>query len=106
MNSIEGIDIIFRPANHDLSKRWLNLDPSTRVLEKGWTKAPGRRPLAEDLVFEKDTKIQLRDGANIWADIFRPVSASKEQPIPALLAWSPYGKEGNGKIRRYQSLIQ
>ncbi|VUC23379.1 unnamed protein product [Clonostachys rosea] len=100
MNSIEGIDIIFRPANHDLSKRWLDLDPSTRVLEKGWTKAPGRRPLPEDLLFEKDAKIQLRDGANIWADIFRPVSAGEEHPVPALLAWSPYGKNGNG----FQSL--
>ena len=96
MNSIGGIDIIFRPANHDLSKRWLELNPGTRVIEKGWTKAPGRRPLSEDLVFEKDTTIKLRDGAIIRVDIFRPISASKEHPVPALLAWSPYGKDGNG----------
>ncbi|KAF7561333.1 hypothetical protein G7046_g2830 [Stylonectria norvegica] len=36
----------------------------------------------------------------IRADAFRPLSASKESPVPALLAWSPYGKDGNG----FQSL--
>lgn len=96
MDSIGGIKVIFRAANHDLSKRWLDFEPSTQVLPKGWTKAPGRRPLHEDIVFEKDIAIPMRDGTIIRADAFRPVSAGVDKPIPALLAWSPYGKEGNG----------
>jgi putative CocE/NonD family hydrolase len=35
----------------------------------------------------------MRDGVTIYADVFRPAAAS--HPIPAIVAWSPYGK-GNG----------
>lgn len=97
MNSIAGIDIIFCQANSDFSKRWLEFNPSTKVLPKGWVKAPGRRPLPEDIIFEKDIPISLRDGTVIRVDVFRPPSSSQE-PVPALLAWSPYGKEGNGEL--------
>jgi predicted acyl esterase len=96
MDSIGGLDIIFRPANQDFSKRWLDFNPSIQVLPKGWTKAPGRRPLPEDIIFEKDIAIPMRDGTVIRADVFRPIFANKSEPVPALLAWSPYGKEGNG----------
>jgi uncharacterized protein len=95
MASVAGIEVTFRPANHDFSKRWLEFGPSTQVLPTGWTKAPGRRALQQDLIFEKDLAITLRDGSRIWADIFRPPS-SKDEPTPAILAWSPYGKQGNG----------
>lgn len=104
MNSIQGIEVLFRPANNDLSKRWLDFDPGTRVLTKGWTKAPGRRPLPEDIVFEKDIAIQLRDGAIIRADVFRPVSTGIEHQVPALIAWSPYGKDGNGWVPMSQDI--
>lgn len=96
MDSIGGIKVIFRPANHDLSARWLDFEPSIQVLPKGWTKASGRLPLPEDIVFEKDIAVPMRDGTVIRADTFRPVSACVDHPVPALLAWSPYGKEGNG----------
>lgn len=95
MISAYGIDVAFKEANHDFSKRWLDLNPSTRVLQKGWAKEPDRRPLAEDLIFEKDVSIALRDGTKIYADIFRPPSSTND-PVPAIIAWSPYGKEGNG----------
>ena len=42
-----------------------------------------------DLVIERDVAIPLRDGTRIYADIFRPAS---QEPVPALLAWGPYGK--------------
>ncbi|KAG0646971.1 Cocaine esterase [Hyphodiscus hymeniophilus] len=72
MSSIAGIDIIFSEANHDFSKRWHEFGSLTEVLPKGWTKAPGRRALQHDLIFEKDLAITLRDGSKIWADTFRP----------------------------------
>lgn len=38
---------------------------------------------------QRDVSIPLRDGTRIYADIFRPAD---ETPVPALLAWGPYGK--------------
>lgn len=96
MDTIGGIPVIFRPANNDLSKSWLGFEPSTRVLPKGWRKDPERRALPEDIVFEKDMAIPMRDGIIIRADVFRPPSTRVDHRVPALLAWSPYGKEGNG----------
>ncbi|KAH8886239.1 alpha/beta-hydrolase [Thozetella sp. PMI_491] len=79
--------------------RWRQFGPCKEVLPKGWQKAEGRRALDEDLILETDIPIILRDGATIRADIFRPVLSDNE-PVPAILAWSPYGKQGNG----FQSL--
>jgi len=95
MASVAGIDVILREANHDFSQTGLEFGPSTQVLPKGWTKAPGRRALHQDLIFEKDFAIKLRDGSTVWSDIFCPPS-SKDEPTPAIIAWSPYGKQGNG----------
>ena len=93
---VGGIEVIFKEANRDFSNRWHQFSPSEKVLPKGWRKAEGRRALDEDLIFERDVRIPLRDGAVIWADVFRPVLSDK-QPVPAILAWSPYGKQGNGE---------
>jgi hypothetical protein len=93
---VGGIEVLYRPANRDFSKRWSAFNPSQEILPKGWQKDPKRRPLNEDLIFERDISIPLRDGLTIYADVFRPVQ-SNEIPVPAVLAWSPYGKQGNGK---------
>jgi predicted acyl esterase len=93
--TIGGIEILFKEANRDFTKRWYQFSPSTEVLPRGWQKAEGRRALDEDLIFERDIRISLRDGTTIWADVFRPL-VSDYQPVPAILAWSPYGKQGNG----------
>lgn len=92
---VGNVSVIFKEANRDFSKRWHDFGPSKEVLPKGWRKAEGRRPLDEDLVFEQDISIRLRDGVNIYADVFRPVG-SDNSPVPAVLHWSPYGKQGNG----------
>ncbi|KIX02765.1 uncharacterized protein Z518_08707 [Rhinocladiella mackenziei CBS 650.93] len=97
--NVAGIEVLFKPANRDFSHRWKQFGPGKEVLPKGWRKAEGRRALTEDLIFERDVRVPLRDGAIIWADVFRPVR-SDNQPVPAILAWSPYGKQGNG----FQSL--
>ncbi|KAJ9502693.1 hypothetical protein H2202_001815 [Exophiala xenobiotica] len=97
--NIGGIEVLFKEANRDFSMRWCQFGPSKETLPKGWQKAEGRRALDEDLIFERDMRITLRDGVTIWADVFRPVT-SDNQPVPAIFAWSPYGKQGNG----FQSL--
>jgi predicted acyl esterase len=64
------------------------------ILPRGFRKTPENAPFQTDTVFEKDVKISLRDGMQVRADIFRPHAA---RSIPALVAWSPYGKTGRGK---------
>lgn len=81
----------FIPASgYDESKgRFTRFDPGTRVLPAGFRFGPGYRPLDEDIVFEKDTAVPLRDGTTIYTDVFRPVGPG---PFPTIVAWSPYGK--------------
>ena len=93
--NVAGIDVLFTEANRDFRKRWHQFGPCKETLRKGWRKEEGRRALDEDLIFEQDVRIPLRDGVAIWADVFRPL-LSENQPVPAVLAWSPYGKQGNG----------
>ena len=94
MPSVAGIEVEFGRANTDFSKRWLDFGPSTTVLPRGWTKAEGRRALPEDLVFHRDVAVPLRDGSTMYMDVFRAQRIA--EPIPAIIAWSPYGKQGNG----------
>lgn len=49
--------------------------------------------LGIDLQVDRDIGVTLRDGATIYVDVLRPADAIG--PLPALVAWSPYGK-GNG----------
>ncbi|MFK0241177.1 CocE/NonD family hydrolase [Microbacterium sp. NPDC090281] len=64
-------------------------EPGTRTLEAGFRVAPPFMPLPVDIVFEKDTPVELRDGTTIYVDVFRPVGAEK---VPVIFGWSPYGK--------------
>src|SRR5450830_1686185 len=63
--------------------------PGTQLLPAGFQLAPQFRALPIDIIFEKDVAITLRDGVTIYVDVFRPANA---EPVPVLLAWSPYGK--------------
>jgi predicted acyl esterase len=52
---------------------------------------PGYRRSVEDgMAVERDVAIVLRDGATVYADVYRPHNARER--LPALLAWGPYGK--------------
>jgi len=64
-------------------------EPGTRTLEAGYQIAPMFKPLAVDIVFEKDTAVPVRDGTTLHVDVFRPVGS---EPVPVIVAWSPYGK--------------
>lgn len=60
-----------------------------KVLPAGWRLNPTKAPFTVDTIWEKDVEIILRDGVKTRADIFRPKEGG---PVPALIAWSPYGK--------------
>lgn len=91
-----SVPVLFTELDHELKGKWIAYEePSIKILPKGWVKDEGRRPLSADMVWEKDVRITLRDGVNLLADIFRPVSSDQE-PVPAIMPWSPYGKTGTG----------
>ena len=44
-----------------------------------------------DITFERDVEVVLRDGTRMVVDIYRPAGVTT--PLPAIMGWSPYGKE-------------
>lgn len=50
----------------------------------------GYRVLREEgMIIERDVAVELRDGATIYVDVYRPET---EEPAAALVEWGPYGK--------------
>lgn len=94
-HTIAGFDVAFTDANPNFHHWWTEFKPSTQLLPKGWRREPDRLALKEDLIWEKDVAIPLRDGVCLRADVFRPANLDG-QKLPALLPWSPYGKTGSG----------
>lgn len=68
--------------------------PGTTVHRAGSVVAEGRHPLPVDVREDRDVAVTLRDGTTIYVDVYRPIS---DEPVPVILAWSPYGKRG-GKL--------
>lgn len=48
--------------------------------------------LVDHMIVEHDVPVPLRDGTIIYVDVHRP---DIEAVVPALIAWSPYGKHGH-----------
>lgn len=92
--TIGGIEVALTKANPNFH-HWTEFEPSVHTLPQGWRREPGRRQVKEDMIWEKDVAIPMRDGIKLRADIFRP-SRNKDQALPVLLPWSPYGKTGSG----------
>ncbi|TKY87866.1 hypothetical protein EX895_003447 [Sporisorium graminicola] len=71
-------------------------------LPKGWKMYEDSRPLPCDIILEHDVGIQVRDGCTLYCDVYRPASseASEQEKnrVPAILAWSPYGKKYSGIV--------
>lgn len=97
---INGFDVELVDANPPGSEQagpYSGFDPSKKILPKGH-KRPGRDDVAafqSDAVWEKDFAVPMRDGVKLRADIFRPTTDEK---VPAILFWSPYGKDNNGEL--------
>ncbi|EHJ59902.1 CocE/NonD family hydrolase [Novosphingobium pentaromativorans] len=80
-----------KPASHPPA-RYPGFNPAIKRLSTGSVVRDGALPLACDLVMEQDVAVRLRDGTTIYVDIFRPADAAG--PLPALVSWGPYGKQG------------
>ncbi|KAF7586526.1 hypothetical protein BBP40_008698 [Aspergillus hancockii] len=90
--------ISYQPARapEEPGTAYTGFKPSTIVLPKGHQRTSECRALPIDLIWDRDVMLPMRDGVRIAADIFRPADAAT--PLPALMAWSPYGKTGAGVI--------
>jgi predicted acyl esterase len=61
----------------------------TTILKQGSVFPPAAMPLPCDIRWDRDVPVILRDGVTIYTDILRPVGDGE---VPAIVAWSPYGK--------------
>jgi predicted acyl esterase len=103
MRNDKAIFVPSLPIDADTRQaRFIAFEPGTRTLPKGFQVGPQFAPLPDDIVFDKDVEVTLRDGTRIYVDVFRPVGAEK---VPVIVAWSPYGKS-NGSAPRITALFR
>jgi uncharacterized protein len=50
---------------------------------------------ADGMRIERNRAVALSDGVEIYVDLFRPLTT---EPVPALIAWGPYGKHNGGNV--------
>lgn len=86
-------EVSYRPAAAPESAQanWRGFAPGRSVLAAGSTYSINGRPLGCDIVLNRDVAVTLSDGTTIYADVYTPAGAD---PVPAILVWSPYGKQG------------
>lgn len=92
VSDVDGF-VAFRPA-YPLSASDPAVPPvdsRTLVLEKGSVHRASGRALPCDLVVEQDAVVPMRDGALLYADIYRPRG---DTPVPVILCYTPYSKRG------------
>ncbi|KIW10703.1 hypothetical protein PV08_11667 [Exophiala spinifera] len=66
------------------------------VLPSGHRRTPQNRAFDVATIWERDVAFKTREGLILRADVFRPEFTTAQ--IPALVAWSPYGKSGTGSL--------
>ncbi|KAJ5090324.1 hypothetical protein N7532_009008 [Penicillium argentinense] len=93
---VSGLNVLHRPvqAPENSDPQYDGPQSSTTILPKDFRKSPDAAAFRTATIFTKDIEIVLRDGTKIRADIFRPHDSANS--VPALIAWSPYGKSGRG----------
>jgi predicted acyl esterase len=95
--NINGFDVELVDANAPGSKHagpYSGFNPSTTTLPKGHKRQEHLAAFQVETVWDKDFAVPMRDGVTLRTDIFRPTGSVK---VPAILHWSPYGKDNNGE---------
>ena len=54
-----------RPEDESNMHPYKKREPGSRTLSTGWTFAPGRRPVNEEMIFDEMVEIPLRDGVKV-----------------------------------------
>lgn len=92
MTEERSFELRFAPGLSLDKSPYPGLDEHTYTLEKGTVVKEGAMPLAADVVIDQDAPVQLRDGATIRADIYRPNDGEEH---PTIMWYAPYGKRGS-----------
>jgi len=71
-------------------------NPRKETLKMGYQSRDGARALSEDMIVEHDVAVKVRDGCTLYCDIYRPVGSDSGAKVPAIVAWSPFGKKHTG----------
>ncbi|KAH7127928.1 Alpha/Beta hydrolase protein [Dactylonectria estremocensis] len=74
---------------------YVGFNPRTEILPVGWkSQHPHARAIPSEILVEHDVAIKMRDGITVYADTLRPPHTN--EPVPAIICWSPFGKKFNG----------
>lgn len=65
--------------------------------EEGYPGFGYRTSTENGLYIERDVAVQMRDGAHIYIDIYRPADR-QDTSLPAIISWGPYGKHVTKRI--------
>ncbi len=71
------------------------LPEDEKALAKPYPFDPHTYVAAPGIICEQDVAVEMRDGAKLYCDIFRPETSGPDEQVPAILAWSNYGKRPN-----------
>lgn len=83
---------LWRPTvNPEVDEGYEKPQQETKILAAGWRLTHAHAPFQVQTVWEKNVPVKMRDGCQIYVDVFRPQNSTADK-VPALLAWSPYGK--------------
>lgn len=96
LSDSKSVPVYFRktiPVNMPQA-RYTGFKQESTILKAGTIRRKGAMALPCDIRMDRDVEIALRDGTVIYADIFRPTENGN---YPAILAWSPYGKQFGGQ---------
>jgi predicted acyl esterase len=81
----EDFEYIWRPGVNPAERKYPGFGPKTERIKQG-------------IVVDRDVAVPMRDGVKLYVDVYRPDAAQK---VPALVAWSPYGKHAPGGYDRF-----
>jgi predicted acyl esterase len=66
--------------------------PMAKPEARGGKPPAYRRTVESGMIVERDLAVKMRDGVEIYIDLYRPAD---EKPAAPLIAWGPYGKHGH-----------
>ncbi|MDR1181097.1 MAG: CocE/NonD family hydrolase [Bacteroidales bacterium] len=92
MERVEKINVLYRQGvNINNSEvNYPGFNPCQTIIKAGTIVKEGAPAISNDIIFDRDVAVELRDGAIIYVDIYRPANA--KELLPAIIGWSPYGK--------------
>lgn len=79
----------------DPFEEWRHMSEEEKARAKPYPFNPRVYEAAPGVICEQDVAVEMRDGAKLYCDIFRPADSGEDSRVPAILAWSNYGKRPN-----------